>query len=566
MEVKEKTNLETFLERFDESLFKDYNRIKECAYTIWNNPVLQWYTDHGPKHSERILSLLDQLCRGLLYRPDDKAHTQYGLTPEEVFCLLAAAYLHDIGMQDLSGIEPGRPIDQMGKDDWEKVRKEHPQKSHDIIISHAPAADKKSAIDPGINPESDAYSPLALICEGHGSDYFDEVIESCKGTFNIKGKDRKMRVDLLTALLLMADELDLHKTRAVFNPALPLSRVSKLHHYRHHYIEHVTVNSGHNGAPETHRSIEITFRWPEKKSGNVEWQSNLINWIKKKIEREASRTAGILHNGFAGHFSWAKPLLIIKQEAGLSGEKLTMGTAEQYLLAAEMKKVIDWKEITRQLSERFKAKQGGAACLYGSEDQAIDDFITFIGVLFLSIVDFNDPVKPLIQLDFSGFYNFHNIDDVLEEIAGQAGCSFQPGKSASPIETMQHGKDFYLLVLHRLDKAGSKLINAIKERIISACRKDNSKISVIIATENELPGYAGMDEFHLPERFEEKDIYEYFQKSGDAPEFAAAKAQASLELGCLSGNSYPSPLSCIKITHSIGNLIEKQDTASYHGK
>ncbi|MCP4213299.1 MAG: hypothetical protein GY765_01525 [bacterium] len=96
-----------------------------------------------------------------------------------------------------------------------------------------------------LDTEYPIHAPLALICKGHGSDYFDEVVNYfADNSLDIDGKGTTIRGELLTALLLMADELDLHSSRAVFKKNYPLSKTSELHHYRHYYISKVEVLSG----------------------------------------------------------------------------------------------------------------------------------------------------------------------------------------------------------------------------------------------------------------------------------------------------------------------------------
>src|SRR5665647_663338 len=65
------------------------NKSKE----IWEKGELYhiYHTLHGIKHSNAVINILDRLVAGL--NPEDK------LEEIEIFCLLSAAYLHDVGMQ-----------------------------------------------------------------------------------------------------------------------------------------------------------------------------------------------------------------------------------------------------------------------------------------------------------------------------------------------------------------------------------------------------------------------------------------------------------------------------------
>ena len=67
--------------------------VRAAAARIWSRPLHRYYTDHTVTHSERVIALLDGLTAGMM-------GTDERLSSSEVFVLLAAAYLHDVGMQD----------------------------------------------------------------------------------------------------------------------------------------------------------------------------------------------------------------------------------------------------------------------------------------------------------------------------------------------------------------------------------------------------------------------------------------------------------------------------------
>ena len=67
--------------------------IRKATATIWANEasrIVQDYTDHGIKHSERLVNFANNLL---------KANDGRELTAQETYLLLAGIYLHDIGMQ-----------------------------------------------------------------------------------------------------------------------------------------------------------------------------------------------------------------------------------------------------------------------------------------------------------------------------------------------------------------------------------------------------------------------------------------------------------------------------------
>lgn len=77
----------------DDTLHTSLSKIRECMEELWRPDaprIVQDFTDHGEKHSERLVGFADQL----LQANKGKKLQQY-----EMFLLLAGIYLHDIGNQ-----------------------------------------------------------------------------------------------------------------------------------------------------------------------------------------------------------------------------------------------------------------------------------------------------------------------------------------------------------------------------------------------------------------------------------------------------------------------------------
>lgn len=140
--------------------------------------MIGYLTDHGPQHYANIENNLT-----LLLSDDIKDQ----LAPEEVFLLLCAVHFHDIGL--LSEKEAG--------EDWRSVRRGHVIRSFDYL--------EQFYTDWGFN-RFEAYA-LKYICLGHGSNHLYEIPETY-----MLGRTL-VRVRYLSALLRLADELDLDFTR-----------------------------------------------------------------------------------------------------------------------------------------------------------------------------------------------------------------------------------------------------------------------------------------------------------------------------------------------------------------
>lgn len=68
--------------------------ISKKISAIFSNQRQEDFTDHKPDgHSERIIRILNDLCSEMMEMKDKKLNVQ------EIFVLLASAYVHDVGMQ-----------------------------------------------------------------------------------------------------------------------------------------------------------------------------------------------------------------------------------------------------------------------------------------------------------------------------------------------------------------------------------------------------------------------------------------------------------------------------------
>ncbi|MCI5163926.1 MAG: hypothetical protein D3917_18305, partial [Candidatus Electrothrix sp. AX5] len=263
--------LEEYLETKSDEYFSLYENIKRAAEDIWKEARLGWFTNHGVAHSQTIVRLLDQLCGDLL--TDEQPS---GLRPDEVFLLLAAAWLHDIGMQDLSGLND-KSVDQLTDIEWEIVRKRHPIRAKEIIEASAPGSPHPNPFLATLKLDRNVCIPLSLICMGHGSSYYKEAVTRlARRTFDISGQGEPVRCILLTSLLLLADELDLHNRRVKRPNNYPLSKISELHYFRHHFVDYVKVDK----LNQVEKQIQLTLALPvPTEELHKGWAQDLQDWI-----------------------------------------------------------------------------------------------------------------------------------------------------------------------------------------------------------------------------------------------------------------------------------------------
>src|ERR1035437_4642197 len=109
-------NLEQILKEKNESLYDVLNDIEKFSRNVWKERLLPWFTNHNTDHSKEIIHLLGQILSPLTNYPEF-------LSEHELFILLCAAYLHDVGMQCLKVSDV--TIDSLTPIQYNLIRKRH---------------------------------------------------------------------------------------------------------------------------------------------------------------------------------------------------------------------------------------------------------------------------------------------------------------------------------------------------------------------------------------------------------------------------------------------------------
>jgi len=238
--------LETIKNLVSRPTFTTLEQIRENAKIIHSDRILFPYTDHGVAHSDRVLRNLTQLFPSLF---NDKNRQQ--LSQSEVFCLVAAIYLHDIGIQlnrndSLLAYCKKMEIAEIDFSDQNAkglfVRKQHHSISKfwvlDSIATRSSFSPSSSYVgDKGLAPY------VANICESHGIDFEDH--NEYTDTDGYEGNE--IRMGLLCTLLSLGDALDCDKQRIIYdklnNQDVPLD--SKIHWMKHYYVDSINVKNGY---------------------------------------------------------------------------------------------------------------------------------------------------------------------------------------------------------------------------------------------------------------------------------------------------------------------------------
>lgn len=233
--------------------------VRAAVDRIWSRPLRRYFTDHAVSHSERVIALLDGLTAGMMA-------TEKHLSPTEVFILLAAAYLHDVGMQN----------EKFAGGDLDEIRAHHNEQTAEMIYAvfedPAHAFPIPIARDPGI------VEAVALVAKGHrkadlhGEEY-DPLVHG----------GETMRLRLLAALLRFGDELDIDHRRVDIEQmkllALPVE--SQLHWWKCHYVSGVGIVDEY---------IRIAYRFPQDRP---DYESLIVPLVEGDIRVKHAALEGI---------------------------------------------------------------------------------------------------------------------------------------------------------------------------------------------------------------------------------------------------------------------------------
>jgi len=207
--------------------------IRTKVERIWASQRHRYFTDHQIEHSERIIQILDAITAELM-------GSDRRLNSQEVFVLLASAYLHDVGMQ----WEKGKYRDSS------LARKDHHLLSYKMIVGSI----EEPSRYPDLGIEQDYVYEIALVSKGH------RQVDLYNGEYDDAVKrGNRIRLRLLAALLRLADELDIDERR-IYIDLLKVANVpqdSRVHWWKCHYVSGVDI--------ELNGQITIHYRVPRQK-------------------------------------------------------------------------------------------------------------------------------------------------------------------------------------------------------------------------------------------------------------------------------------------------------------
>jgi WD40 repeat protein len=218
MEVYGEDRLLKLVEAQDKELVRSLHQIRSAVHQLWNfQPLVRDFTEHNLAHAVRVIRYLDQLLA---------CNRKEALSIEELYVLLAAAYLHDIGMQcDVKEVQQACGLDfDKGAEGYTRKQQNQIREKHGELM----AAWIEHAFEPEAR-ETDLLSaiksiprklvPVVIDVAHHhtGPDVMEcpEHFATSRG-----GKQRRL---FLALLLRLADELDIGEDRIKIDTVLQFS-------------------------------------------------------------------------------------------------------------------------------------------------------------------------------------------------------------------------------------------------------------------------------------------------------------------------------------------------------
>lgn len=328
------------LRQESEDLANELDTITEEALLLWQNQHLRTFTAHGKLHIRQVEENLDALTRGLQASPQK-------LRPHEIFVLIAACYLHDIGMQ-------------LGERD---AREKHAQYAFDLILySHARYLGEERRLTLPID-DKNARQAIAAVARAHWTNF--AIALEPEDTI-IANTDGKLR--LLGLLLATADLLDLSPVRATYFRTIhkldKLDVTAELHQTMHDLVKSCKIVS-----PDPLVAEELQYRldW----SDDSEATRTISDWVLHWFHSQWRTLAPLLYRESGGRIRWTKPWAITKFRTPLGpSPKLSDGAAKKLRAERAEQLRIDRDEFTRTFKEAMNKAE--AALFRFPSDAEID--------------------------------------------------------------------------------------------------------------------------------------------------------------------------------------------------
>ncbi len=309
MNSQENRLLYTTLRAESTDLADSFDRISETALEIWNEPRFRAHTAHAKPHIDQVECNLDRLTLAL-------QRSEHRLISEEIYVLLAACHLHDIGMQ-------------LGVDD---ARERHAEYTFELILHSQEPWEQELYVQLPIK-DNNALRSIAQVARAHWTSY---ALELAKTDYIVGNKRGRLR--LLGLLLAMADLIDLSPVRAnYFRSSHRLELIDvfgELHQTRHTAVRGYIID-----RPEISHVLQLKLEW----NGDCDEIRRMSEWTLHDMThyyRQIRKPLRLASNGMVEwQDPWAKNIFhrdgVVRQLSLRASAILDASRAEQLRIDRE---------------------------------------------------------------------------------------------------------------------------------------------------------------------------------------------------------------------------------------
>jgi len=261
-------------------------------------------TLHDLRHGEAVACLAAEIGKGARLLD---AHNIHALSAEELYYLIAACYLHDVGLAVIHDKEDLAKVDASGKPIHYVLRQCHHERSKEYVRKHAEELHLTGA-------ESRI---LGFLCQAHR---MSETLGQSPYKDYPARFGKRTRIPLLAAVLRVADEMDLDYSRApeqvreLWDNVGWFDDVSRTHWLKHYYTLASGIESVQTGGEQLMVRPRVTVRIPRE--ANTEYyKTKLATLIEGHLNQEIASVQGATE---AAGFSFGETVMEYVEEEGLS--------------------------------------------------------------------------------------------------------------------------------------------------------------------------------------------------------------------------------------------------------
>lgn len=442
------------LNETDEELCNRLDRIREKAIEFWNREQYpRFLTDHGEPHINQVEKNLDVLTQPLQNQSSKNKNDDLkgALSSMEIFVLLGACYLHDIGMLL----------------DLDDAREKHAEYTYKLIIG---IIDEDRGIDLPIT-DTTAREAVADVARAHWTDHALELDEE-----EPIGRNTDGRIRLLGVLLAMSDLLDLSPVRArYFRTTDRLYKPDPepmVHHTKHERVRRCKI--AHN--PEGRGNFRFEIDWAKCRNPDTEILNRpgvevLNEWVLRRLDLDWRQLRPELERLSGGTIRWESPWAQFKFTERPNRPELP----------AESKKVLkaELEELKRIDRDEFVQRFKELIALNGSSRDPSGESVLFT-------------YSGEAEMDGQAMADWCESQAAVQEECQVARVDFRPSDIASVADTVSQLTEQWDGADHTSQCSDREALNQLKE--FTNDDENRCIVSIIDANEYDLNPLCGLIE------------------------------------------------------------------------